>query len=80
MRYTARISAGAGERFAESAAERMIGQRPRITIRGELIDHGQVTVAAVVDDGRAIEFTVEWSGQVIELPTDLPPMSFRFER
>lgn len=69
MRVTFRWNAGPHERFTESAARSLIGQRPRFNYRETddgpiLADLGYVVVVAaeVIDEGRAMLITYEPSG------------------
>jgi len=82
MKFTARMNAGPHERFSESFARSLIGQRPKFNARefdgGPVTaDYGHCTVvgAELVDDGRAVLVTYEPEGYgtpPTEDPTLLP--------
>jgi hypothetical protein len=70
VRLTFRTEAAPHERFAESAARSLIGQRARFNARQEedgpiLADLGYVFVvdAEVIDEGRALLITYETDGR-----------------
>jgi hypothetical protein len=60
MTFTFRIPAGPGNLFAPSAAESMIGQTFTAKVEQDAVGTGIVLAALVVDDGHALNLTVEW--------------------
>lgn len=60
QRVTLRYPAPTHTMFSDAAARSMIGQRPRFDVLGRDID-AIVVDARVIDDGAAIELTIETS-------------------
>lgn len=52
--------AGQHERWAESAAQGLIGQTFTAKIEDREIGVGKVLGANVIDEGRALDLTIEW--------------------
>lgn len=84
VRITFRLSAGPHERFTESFARSLLGQRPVLNVReydaGPITeDYGDCLVvgAEVIEDGRAVLVTYETEHEVPVLdPSQLRGFSF----
>lgn len=72
-RVSMRIEGGEHDRFAESAARSMIGQRPRFKMLGHDMGHGTVVDAQVIDDGRAMMVTIDQTAEQMRGVSPLPP-------
>ena len=56
--------AGTWERFSEEAAASMVGKDFQAKVGEQPIGTGRVIHAKVVDEGHAVELTVDWPGEV----------------